>query len=111
MGSAYGESFTELRWEKERKCKLLNSIEKYWTEVPSKLRGKLDAGRKVNGDYSVHKGGYRPLRRVGKFIKNHVPMEDREAFVYKYVTKDVEYFNKMYREGRRGKSNNRDWYN
>ena len=111
MGVAYGESFTELRPEKERKCKLENSIDKYWSEVPFKLRDKLEVGRKVNGDYSVHKGGYRPLRRIGKFIKNHIPMDMRDEFVYKYVTKDLEYFNQKYKEGRRGKSNNRDWYN
>ena len=38
-------------------------------------------------------------------------MDMRDEFVYKYVTKDLEYFNQKYKEGRRGKSNNRDWYN
>ena len=38
-------------------------------QVPLNLRDRLDMGRKVNGDYSVHKGGYRPLRKIGKFVR------------------------------------------
>jgi hypothetical protein len=110
VGSAYGESSTELRPEKGKKIMQETNLETIWNKVPLKLRDRLEMGRKVNGDYSVHKGGYRPLRKIGKFIKNHIPMEERDAFIYKYVTKDLDYFNLKYKEGRRGKSNNRDWY-
>mgnify|MGYP004469023409 FL=1 len=47
-----------------------NNLVKLWNQVPLNLRDRLDMGRKVNGDYSVHKGGYRPLRKIGKFVKN-----------------------------------------
>ena len=46
-----------------------NNLVKLWNQVPLNLRDRLDMGRKVNGDYSVHKGGYRPLRKIGKFVK------------------------------------------
>ncbi len=86
------------------------TIEKIWAKYPDNEKVKLDSGRKVNGDYSVHKGGYRPLRAVGKFVKNHVPKDLRDAFIYRFVTKDLDYFNLKYSEGKRGKQNNRDWY-
>ena len=87
-----------------------HSLEVLWESIPFEVKQRLDWGRKVNGDYSVHKGGYRPLRTIGKFVKNHIPKELRDPFIQRYVTKDLEYFNLKYKEGRRGKSNNRDYY-
>tara|TARA_B100000902_G_scaffold237281_1_gene224783 strand:- start:1808 stop:2089 length:282 start_codon:yes stop_codon:yes gene_type:complete len=89
---------------------LEDNLQVIWNKVPLNLRDRLDMGRKVNGDYSVHKGGYRPLRKIGKFVKNHIPMELRDEFIQEFVTKDLDYFNSKYKEGRRGKSNNRDWF-
>ena len=69
------------------------NLQTIWNNVPLKLRDRLEMGRKVNGDYSVHKGGYRPLRKIGKFVKNHIPMELRDEFIQEFVTKDLDYFN------------------
>lgn len=86
------------------------NLQTIWNSVPLRLRDRLEMGRKVNGDYSVHKGGYRPLRKIGKFVKNHIPMHLRDEFIQEFVTKDLDYFNSKYKEGRRGKGNNRDWF-
>ena len=110
MGVAYGESFTELRPEKGKKIMQETNLQTIWNSVPLRLRDRLEMGRKVNGDYSVHKGGYRPLRKIGKFVKNHIPMHLRDEFIQEFVTKDLDYFNSKYKEGRRGKGNNRDWF-
>ena len=68
-------------------------------------------GRKVNGDYSVHKGGYRTLRDSGKFVKNHVPVNLRDSFIQEYITKDLEYFEKNFKDAKGYKSNKFDWIN
>ena len=62
-GECLRESSTELRPEKGKKL-MQNNLVKLWNQVPLNLRDRLDMGRKVNGDYSVHKGGYRPLGRL-----------------------------------------------
>lgn len=95
-------------WEKGKK---MNDLQHFWNKFPDQLKKRLDFGRKVNGDYSVHKGGYGTLKESGKFIKNHVPVNLRDLFIQEYITKDLEYFEKNFKEAKGYKSNKFDWIN
>lgn len=88
-----------------------DTINLLFNDLSDDLKRKLDKGRKVNGDYSVHKGGYLPLKNVGKFVKNHVPKNLRNDFIITFITKDLDYFDFNYKLAKSGERNNRDWYN
>ena len=89
----------------------MNDLQHFWNKFPDKLKRQLDFGRKVNGDYSVHKGGYRTLRDSGKFVKNHVPVNLRDSFIQEYITKDLDYFEFNFKQSKRYKSNKFDYTN
>ena len=89
----------------------MNVISKFWEKFPEDYKRRLNYGRKVNGDYSVHNGGYRTLKHSGKFIKNHIPENVRDLFIQMFITSDLEYFEKVYKESKGYKSNRHDWTN
>tara|TARA_B100001778_G_C18589070_1_gene631320 strand:- start:674 stop:1048 length:375 start_codon:yes stop_codon:yes gene_type:complete len=95
-------------WEKGKK---MNDLQHFWNKFPDKLKRQLDFGRKVNGDYSVHKGGYRTLRDSGRFVKNHVPVNLRDSFIQEYITKDLDYFEFNFKQSKGYKSNKFDYMN
>ena len=89
----------------------MNVISRFWEKFPEDYKRRLHYGRKVNGDYSVHNGGYRTLKDSGKFIKNHVPENVRDLFIQMFITSDLEYFERVYKESKGYKSNRHDWTN
>ena len=95
-------------WEKGKK---MNDLQHFWNKFPEQLKKRLDFGRKVNGDYSVHKGGYKVLRLSGKIVKNHIPENLRNLFVQMFITSDLDYFDKFYKDLKKYNSNRNDWLN
>ena len=89
----------------------MDVISKFWDSFPKDLKRRLDYGRKVNGDYSVHKGGYKVLRESGKIVKNHIPENLRNLFVQMFITSDLDYFDKFYKDSKKYNSNRHDWIN
>ena len=57
--------------------------------------------RKANGDFSVGKSSYRAIRLIGKFVKNQVPFNSRDAFIKDFVYNNPSAFWDLYSKSKR----------
>jgi len=57
--------------------------------------------RKANGDFSVGKSSYRAIRAIGKFVKNQVPFDSRDAFIKDFVYSNPSAFWDLYAKSKK----------
>lgn len=75
----------------------------YFDRAPKSVKAYLNDSRfrKANGDFSVGKSSYRAIRLIGKFVKNQVPFNSRDAFIKDFVSKSPSAFWDLYDKSKR----------
>ena len=87
---------------KETKGKeiIMNDLQKYYDAMPKGVAQTVNShwNRTLSGNISMQNCSYSQLKKVGRYINNNVPMQDRDAFVKTYVSNSVSDFWNKYRK-------------
>ena len=78
----------------------MNDLQKYYDAMPKSVAQTVNSrwNRTLNGNISMQNCSYSQLKKVGRYINNNVPMQDRDAFVKTYVSNSVSDFWNKYRK-------------
>tara|TARA_Y100000356_G_C11078372_1_gene192645 strand:- start:135 stop:416 length:282 start_codon:yes stop_codon:yes gene_type:complete len=79
------------------------TMQDYLDRAPKSVQAYIGDSRfrKANGDFSVGKSSYRAIRLIGKFVKNQVPFNSRDAFIKDFVYKNPNAFWDLYSKSKR----------
>lgn len=79
------------------------TMQDYLDRAPKTVQAYIGDSRfrKANGDFSVGKSSYRAIRLIGKFVKNQVPFNSRDAFIKDFVYNNPSAFWDLYSKSKR----------